>query len=193
VHCVNPPTAPRLIDQARAYNAEHRADPDTVRTWIAPLLDRAHQVGPVPHAGSRAWKALPSNDPRKLAAVITAGLAWLDESTPQAIAARLVAELDQIDAVILARQQAASADVSTALGDQARLCYGPSYLVLELRRAQPGPDYRGTLAPHEIDRINRLTEAVRLFDQLLLDPTVSVRDAQTIALSHPATVEDNAA
>lgn len=176
-------SASRFRDQVRAHNAEHRADPAAVRAWFAPLLDRARQAGSIPAAGSRAWQALTNGDPRKLAAVALTALARLDESAPDAIAARLAAELDQIDAAILARQKANSADVSGALGDQRRFCYGPSHLELELRRAQPGPGYGGQLAPHEIARINRLTRAVRLNRELLADPLTTVQAAQLRALA----------
>lgn len=188
-------TPRRLIDQARAHNAEHRADPAAVRAWVAPLLDRVRHGEAIPHAGSSAWQDLSDSDHRKLAAVVLCALSWLDENTPQAIAARLAAELDQIDRAILERQKATSTDVSATFGDQKRFCYGPGFLELELRRARPRP-FLGRpvdLAPHEIDRINRLTEAVWLFDQLMLDPSVSVRDAQLIALSDSATTEVNAA
>lgn len=176
----------RFREHVHAYNERHRADPAAVRAWVAPLLARAGRVGPIPPAGSPAWQDLPGDDPRKPAALAQAALAWVQESTPAAIAARLAAELDQIDAAILARQHAVSADVSTAWGDQARFCHGPSHLELELRRARPSPDYHGTLAPHEIDRINQLTRAVWLCHELLLDPTVSVRDAQARALTDAA-------
>lgn len=179
----------------RAHNAEHRADPSAVRRWLAPLIDRAHQAGTIPVAGSSAWQHLPGRDPRKLAAVAQAALAWLDDSTPAAIAARLAAECDRTDAAILTRQKATSADLSAAWTDQRRFSYGPSHLELELRRAQPGPGYNGQLAPHEQARINRLSRAVRLHRELLADPQLTVRDAQLRAIApiDHADREDNAA
>jgi hypothetical protein len=171
-------------DHVRAHNTEHRADPAAVRRWAQPLLRDARHAGPLPAAGSTAWQALPTTDPRKLAAVIAAALAWLEESTPHAIATRAAADLDQIDAAILARQKAVSAAVSSALADAPAICYGPSYLELALRRAMPGPGHEPT--PREAAQIARLTVAVRLFRDLLAGSDMAVRDAQRAALAATA-------
>ncbi|WP_394615275.1 DUF2742 domain-containing protein [Lentzea sp. JNUCC 0626] len=47
----------------------------------------------MPLAGSAKWQALNGNDPRKLAAVLHAALAHLDESTPHAISTRFAHEV----------------------------------------------------------------------------------------------------
>lgn len=170
-------------EHIHAHNRRHRADPAAVRAWARPLLHRARACGDIPAAGSPAWQALPGSDPRQLAAVVIAGLAWLDESTPHAIAARIAATLNEIDTAILARQKAVSWSVSAALGT--RFCYGPDYLELELRRAHP--ELRDVMDPDEVRHIDHLTRAVGICRQLVLDPAVSPHDAQVRARTQALT------
>lgn len=125
-----PHTSP-LLAEARAWVTTHRADPAAVRAWAAGLLAQAWRIGPPPPAGSPTWRALPDTDPRKLAAVVAAALAWLRESTPEAIAGRLAAELDAIDRDRIERDKAVSADLSAA--NDWGAC-GPTHAELQRRR-----------------------------------------------------------
>ena len=80
-----------------AFNRRPLRDPSVVRAWCEPLLRPAWAAmrpgDSMPLAGSTKWEALNDDDPRKLAAVLHAALAHLDESTPHAIAARFAHEL----------------------------------------------------------------------------------------------------
>ncbi len=80
-----------------AFNRRPLRDPAAVRAWCEPLLKAAWAAmrpgDSMPLAGSARWEALDNDDPRKLAAVLHAALAHLDESTPHAIAARFAREL----------------------------------------------------------------------------------------------------
>ncbi|MDX8056076.1 DUF2742 domain-containing protein [Lentzea sp. BCCO 10_0798] len=81
----------------QAFNRRPLRDPSAVRTWCEPMLRPAWAAmrpgDSMPLAGSTRWQALNDDDPRKLAAVLHAALAHLDESTPHAIAARFAREL----------------------------------------------------------------------------------------------------
>ncbi|MGO1055712.1 DUF2742 domain-containing protein [Crossiella sp. CA198] len=91
-------------------------DPAAVRAWVAPLLDRAYAAapGPLPLAGSRAWVELDHGDPRKLAAVFLAALVELEDSTPQAIAARLAAEWASAQRLVADSHKQVAAAISGA-------------------------------------------------------------------------------
>ena len=105
--------------------------------WARPLLDRARHTGPTPPAGTAPWRALDDTDPRKLAALIRPALAWLHEATPEVIAERLRAELDQLDLLHDRRSKAAALDLADA-ADWTAIATGPTHRELERRRAQPG-------------------------------------------------------
>lgn len=101
-------------DAVRPWNRPPLADPVPVRQWAEPLLRRAYAAGPVPLAGSPTWTALADNDPRKPAAVVLAALAHLEESTPDAIAARVAADWAAAQREFRQRLKEASADMSAA-------------------------------------------------------------------------------
>lgn len=103
-----------LAEHARQWLAIHRPDPDAVAAWATELLHRATAAGPIPVAGSAAWTALPDGDPRKPAAVVRTALAHLRESTPNAIAGRVAAELVASHREFRQREKDAAVDVSAA-------------------------------------------------------------------------------
>jgi hypothetical protein len=108
-------------------------DPNAVMQWAAPLLDRAHRTGAIPDAGSRTWSTLDDFDPRKLAAIIRAALAWLHESTPDVIAQQLGDDLDLLDHCVSRRMKEISTDISGA-ANWSRLAAGPTVRELNRRR-----------------------------------------------------------
>jgi hypothetical protein len=121
---------PTKVEALRTWLADHRADLNAVRAWADQLLTA---LAPVPALGRAEWLALDERDPRKLAAAIRPALAYLVESTPEAIAARLRAELDEFATAWRRAHKEASADVSRARTD---LGYGigPSHAELVRRR-----------------------------------------------------------
>jgi len=70
--------------QAATQNNAQRKSTPTTRVYVARL-------------GSPEWEELPAADPRRFAAVVRAAEAWRRDGTPEAIAARLRAELDDAD------------------------------------------------------------------------------------------------
>lgn len=121
---------PTNVDAVRVWLANRRPDVDAVRTWAHRLLA---DIAPVPALGSAEWLALTECDPRKLAAAARPALAYLIESTPDAIAARLRDELDWFATEWRRAHKEASAEVSRARTD---LGYGigPSHAELVRRR-----------------------------------------------------------
>lgn len=121
---------PTKVETVRAWLADRRPDMDAVRAWADQLLTA---LAPVPALGRAEWLALDERDPRKLAAAIRPALAYLVESTPEAIAARLRAELDEFATTWRRAHKEASADISRARTD---LGYGigPSHAELVRRR-----------------------------------------------------------
>ncbi|MFL6122581.1 hypothetical protein [Actinophytocola sp.] len=87
----------------------------------------------MPALGTPEWLALAERDPRKLAAALRPALAYLIESTPDAIAARLRDELDWFATEWRRAHKEASAEISRARTD---LGYGvgPSHAELVRRR-----------------------------------------------------------
>lgn len=129
-------------------------DPRAVAQWAARLLRRAHATGPIHPAGSAAWTALDEADPRKPAAVVRAALAYLHESTPDVISARLHEELALLDRVTTDRLKAASADVSSA-ADWGRIAISSVPYAELHRRRYPwlyDPDWTNPLEVTAADR-----------------------------------------
>ncbi|SES20617.1 DUF2742 domain-containing protein [Actinokineospora terrae] len=88
------PSDPAAI---RAYLATHRPSPAAVRSWAGRVLANRAPRGPVPLAGTPEWGALDDHDPRKLHGALIAAVAYIDESTPAAISARLRREMELVD------------------------------------------------------------------------------------------------
>jgi hypothetical protein len=105
---------PRDLDAVRTWLTHTQPDLTAVRAWTAPLLAAADRAGPMVPLGGPAWQALPDHDPRKPAALITAALARLAETTPSATALRLAREIHAENHAIADRLKAASVDLSTA-------------------------------------------------------------------------------
>jgi hypothetical protein len=61
--------------------------------WAAPYIRRGRSIGELPRFGDEAWRGLPSTDPRKIAAVCVAALAWADACDPERIRQELEDEL----------------------------------------------------------------------------------------------------
>ncbi len=88
---------------------------DPVLVFVQPMLDAARRLGRTPTLGPADWAALPAHNPRKLAAVARAALAWHYEGTVEALTARLSAELAEADVLARYRIRAAGLDVHAAL------------------------------------------------------------------------------
>ncbi|WP_330272283.1 DUF2742 domain-containing protein [Lentzea sp. NBC_00516] len=121
-----------------AFNRRPLRDPSAVRAWCEPMLrpawDAMRPGDSMPLAGSPKWEALNDDDPRKLAAVLHAALAHLDESTPHAIAARFAHELaaqHQEERVLLKETAAA---VSAAMSSAGALNQYLPFCTLAARR-----------------------------------------------------------
>jgi hypothetical protein len=127
---------PNRTDMAAVHSwvATHQADLPAVKTWAAPMLNAAHRVGPVPILGETSWRALPDNDPRKIGAALIAALIHVADSTPQAVATRLRAELDALATAVRRMFAEADNDLRRA---KVELGYstGPSHAELVRRRA----------------------------------------------------------
>jgi hypothetical protein len=119
---------PTKVETVRAWLADRRPDLDAVRAWADQLLT---DLAPVPALGRAEWLALDERDPRKLAAAIRPALAYLVESTPEAIAARLRAELDEFATAWRRTFRETSWDISRAMTN---LGTGPSHAELVRRR-----------------------------------------------------------
>ncbi len=134
---MTPVTLPNPADRdaLHAWLADRQPNPETIRQWATRQLSTA---GPVPAPGTPAWCALDDHDPRKTVAVIRAALAWVEERTPEATAARLRAELDHDDQVRAQLVKEMAHDLSGA-ADWSRIAAGPTARQLAERRAQPGP------------------------------------------------------
>ena len=105
-----------------------------MRQWADPVLSAARRLGPTPIAGSPAWQQLADTDPRKLASVLRAGLAWVSDATPTAIAHRLRADLDAQDRAVADRLKAASSELAVTYPWHT---IGPTHRELCRRRAEP--------------------------------------------------------
>ncbi|PSK99756.1 hypothetical protein CLV30_11759 [Haloactinopolyspora alba] len=81
------------------------------------LLELGRARGPVPRYGSSEWEALGPTDPRRFAAVVAAAECWRRDSEPEAIAARLRAELAEADLYVRYRLAEASRDVAGAYSE----------------------------------------------------------------------------
>jgi hypothetical protein len=125
---------PTDIAAVRTWVAAHQADLPAVKAWAAPMLNAAHRAGPVPILGETAWRALPDSDPRKIGAALIAALVHVADSTPQAVATRLRAELDAFATAIRRMFAEAENDLRRA---KVELGYstGPSHVELVRRRA----------------------------------------------------------
>lgn len=155
------------LRELRATNARLAAS-------VRMLLDRQP-----PEYGAPAWHALPAGHPDRERAVWRAAEAWRRYWTPEAIAARLRAELDLADRIWLERFKAMTADVSRAW-DAVRYCAGPSFLELQRRRATPA---RGEPTLAEAQRLARYAAALNAQGASLNDPSLTVRQAQRAAFA----------
>ncbi|MEU0885540.1 DUF2742 domain-containing protein [Lentzea sp. NPDC005914] len=88
----------------------------------------------MPMAGSTRWEALNDDDPRKLAAVLHAALAHLEESTPRAIATRFAHELAAEHRDELTAQKETAAAVSAAMSTAGALNRYLPFCTLAARR-----------------------------------------------------------
>lgn len=86
-------------------------------------------------AGSSRWEALSDDDPRKLASVLYAALAHLEESTPHAIATRFAHELAAEHRDELTAQKETAAAVSVAMSSAGALNRYLPFCTLAARRA----------------------------------------------------------
>lgn len=86
-------------------------DPAAVRRFQIRTVDPA--VAPPPICGSPEWVALDDRDPRKLAALLRAGLCWVTETA--LLPYTLADELAAADCEVRARLKAMSVDLAGAL------------------------------------------------------------------------------
>ncbi|MEV6714842.1 DUF2742 domain-containing protein [Lentzea sp. NPDC051208] len=125
-------------DDVHDFNRRPLRDPAVVRAWCAPLLSQAWAAmragDSMPMAGSTRWEALNDDDPRKLAAVLHAALAHLEESTPRFIAARLAHELAAEHRDEVATQKETAADLSAAMSSAGALNRYLPFCTLAARR-----------------------------------------------------------
>ncbi|MFS8103715.1 DUF2742 domain-containing protein [Lentzea alba] len=121
------------------FNRRPLRDPAVVRAWCDALLRRAWaSMCPgesMPLAGSTRWEALNDDDPRKLAAVLYAALAHLEESTPRAIASRFAHELAAAQHDEQAVQKETAVAVSSAMTSAGALDQHLPFCTLAARRA----------------------------------------------------------
>jgi hypothetical protein len=82
--------------------------------FVARLLALGRRRGEIPIYGSGEWEQLDPVDPRRFAACVRAAECWRQDSEPDAIAARLRAEILETDALIAWRIRRASLDISAA-------------------------------------------------------------------------------
>lgn len=79
--------------------------------YIAQTRAALHEGDALPRYASWTWRALPTEDPRWLAAVLVAAEAWRRHNTTEAVAQRLAAELAAENRRCLTRWEDAANDV----------------------------------------------------------------------------------
>lgn len=62
-------------------------------TFVRRMLDLGNRRGDIPIYGSPEWEDLPTDDPRRFAAVVRSAECWRRDGSPEAIRRRLRAEL----------------------------------------------------------------------------------------------------
>ena len=141
------------LDDLHAFNRRPLRDPVAVRAWCEPLLRKAWAAmrlgDSMPMAGSTRWEALSDDYPRKLAAVLHAALAHLEESTPRAIAARFAHELAAEHRDELAAHKETATAVSAAMSSAGALNQYMPFCTLAARRTTYATPPR---TPEEIRR-----------------------------------------
>jgi hypothetical protein len=140
---------PADIPAVRAWNAAHRPELAAVRQWAAPLLAAARQIGPTPPLGTLAWQALPTRDPRKLAAAVAAAVEQVADTSPTAIAERLRTELDEFATAVRRMFADAACQVNFARVERG-YSTGPSHARLVHLRGLAHCPYCHTNHPHDI-------------------------------------------
>lgn len=98
-----------------------------ITSEAAALIAAGRAVGPIPNYGSDDFAALPSDDPRRLAALAGAAEAWREHCLRATISADLAAELTCLEDSLRARVREASWDVGAS----------PAWSRLSTYRARP--------------------------------------------------------
>lgn len=95
----------------------------TPEQFVGRLLRLAAPLGTVPIYGTTEWQALERSDPRRFASVARAAECWRLDGRPEAVAARLKAELREQNDLAVWRWRQVSYDLAGALdwGDLAEV------------------------------------------------------------------------
>jgi hypothetical protein len=107
---------------------------EAIRDWGLRTIDQAHELGPIPVAGTPEWCALPDTDPRKRAAILDAAAVWAEEMSRADPLGEMNAFLDQLAQVDAELDRLIERRTSLAISQAQRWDRGPSWAELQRRR-----------------------------------------------------------
>lgn len=88
-----------------------------VESYLLPLIDG---VPDIPILGSPEWDALHRDDPRKIASIARAALAWWRDGQPDAVRERLETDLAEVNRLAKWRTAQALAEIEDAWREHRR-------------------------------------------------------------------------